>query len=62
MYKLYIESLQNLKKVSFVLSLFPMTYFDQISDQNKSEAREPEGLAKITFGIVTSFLFKRVGN
>ena len=39
-----------------------MTYFDQILGQNKSEARESEGLVKITYGIVTSSLFKRAGN
>ena len=35
-----------------------MTYFDQISGQNKSEARELEGVVKITYGIVASSLFK----
>ena len=38
-----------------------MTYFDQISQisgQNKSEAREQEGLVKITYGIVASSLLK----
>ena len=34
----------------------------QISGQNKSEAREPEGLVKITYGIVASSLFKKAGN
>ena len=34
----------------------------QISGQNKSEARELEGLVKITYGIVASSLFKKAGN
>ena len=33
-----------------------------ISGQNKSEAREPEGRVKITYGIVASSLLKRAGN
>ena len=39
-----------------------LTRSPQISGQNKSEAREPERLVKITFGIVASSLFKRAGN
>ena len=41
-----------------------MTYFQQISPNlwPKSEAREPEALVKITYGIVASYLFKRAGN
>ena len=39
-----------------------LTRSPQISGQNKSEAREPEGLVKITYGIVASSLFKRAGN
>ena len=41
-----------------------LTWSPQISGQNKSDAREPEGLVKITYGIVAlaSFLFKRAGN
>ena len=39
-----------------------LTRSPQISDQNKSEAREPEGLIKITYDIVASSLFKRAGN
>ena len=38
--------------VLFQCSLLSTAYFDQISGQNKSEAREPEGLVKITYGIV----------
>ena len=57
-----IRTVENLKKKSFALcSLFSTNYFDQISP-NKSEAREPEGLVKITYGIVASSLFKRAGN
>ena len=57
-----VYTVQNLKNELFVLSLFSTTYFDQISPisgQNKSEAR---GLVKITYGIVASSFFKRVGN
>ena len=43
-------------------SLEVLTRYPQISGQNKSEAREPEGLVKITYGIVASSLFKRAGN
>ena len=39
-----------------------MTRSPLISGKNKSEAREPEGLVKITYGIVASSLFKRAGN
>ena len=39
-----------------------LTRSPQISGQNKSEAREPEGLVKISYGIVASSLFKRAGN
>ena len=39
-----------------------LTRSPQISGQNKSEDREPEGLVKITYGIVASSLFKRAGN
>ena len=39
-----------------------LTRSHQISDQNNSEAREPEGLVKITYGIVASSLFIREGN
>ena len=39
-----------------------LTRSPQISGQNKSEAKEPEGLVKITYGIVASSLFKRAGN
>ena len=35
-----------------------LTRSPQISGQNKSEAREPEGLVKITYGIVASSIFK----
>ena len=54
-----------LKKELHVLSRSPrliLTRSPQISGQNKSEAREPEGLVKIAYGIVASFLFKRAGN
>ena len=54
-----------LKKELHVLSRSPrliLTRSPQISGQNKSEAREPEGLVKITYGIVDSSLFKRAGN
>ena len=48
----------------FVLCFPPLilTISSQISGQNKSEAGEPEGLVKITYGIVASSLFKRAGN
>ena len=39
-----------------------LTRSPQISGQKKSEAREPEGLVKITYGIVASSLLKRAGN
>ena len=39
-----------------------LTRSPQISGLNKSEAREPEGLVKTTYGIVASSLFKRAGN
>ena len=39
-----------------------LTRSHQISGQNMSEAREPEGLVKITDGIVASSFFKRAGN
>ena len=55
-----------LKKIicslSVLCSLFPMTYFGQRFGQNKSEARELEGLVKITYGFVASSPFKRAGN
>ena len=61
-------TIQNLEKI-IICSLsvlcspgLVLTRSPQISGQNKSEAREPEGLVKITYGIVTSSLFKRVGN
>ena len=38
-----------------------MTRSPLISGQNKSEAREPEGLVKITYGFVASSPFKRDG-
>ena len=57
----------KLKKYIFALSLLCspqliLTRSPQISGQNRSEAREPEGLVKITYGIVTIPLFKRAGN
>ena len=48
-------TVQNLKK-RLILRRSP-----QISGQNKSEARELEGLVKITYGIVASSLFKSAG-
>ena len=42
--------------------LFILTRSPQISGQNKSEAREPEGLVIITCDFVTKSLFKRAGN
>ena len=39
-----------------------LTRSPQISGQNKSEAREPAGLVKITSDIVASSLFKKEGN
>ena len=60
------ETVQNFKKELFVLSLSPrliLTKSPQISGQNKSEAREPEGLVNVTYGIVASYLLKkRAGN
>ena len=48
------------KREFFVLSQFSvLTRSPQISGQNKSEAREPEGMVKITYGIVASFLKER---
>ena len=47
---------QNLKKIPI------LTRSPQISGQNKSEAREPEGLVKITYGIFASSVFKSAGN
>ena len=44
---------------SFCSPRLTLTTSLQISGQNKSEAIEPEGLVKITYGIVASFLFKR---
>ena len=39
------------KREFFVLSQFSvLTRSPQISGQNKSEAREPEGMVKITYG------------
>ena len=63
-----IITVQSFKKRSICsLSVlrFPrliLTRSSQISGQNKSEAREPEGLVKITYGFVASSLFKRAGN
>ena len=39
-----------------------LTRSPQISGQSKSEAGEPEGLVKITCGIVANSFFKRVVN
>ena len=39
-----------------------LTRSPQISGQNKSEVREPEGMVKITYGVVASSPFKKVGN
>ena len=61
-------TVQNIKKrIIFSLPVLCsprliLTRSPQISDQNKSVAREPEGLVKITYGIVASSLFKRAGN
>ena len=56
----------KLKKIYYLFSLCSprliLTRSLQISGPYKSEAREPEGLVKITYGIVASFLFKRAGN
>ena len=51
-------------KKLFVLcfSRLILTRSAQISGQNNSDAREPEGVVKITYGIVASSLFKRAGN
>ena len=61
------DTVQNLKKIICSLSVLCspqlfLTRSPQISGQNMSEARVPEGLVKITYGIVASALFKRVGN
>jgi hypothetical protein len=49
-------TVENLKKKLFVLSLFPTTYFDQISPKYLSKiSQRPENrkdLVKITYGIV----------
>ena len=62
------STVQNLKK-NYLFSLsvlcssrLILTKDHQISGQNKSEAREPEGLVKIIYGFVASSLFKRAGN
>ena len=59
-------TVENLKKNSYLFSLCSLrlilTKSPKISDQNKSEAREPQGLVKITYGIVASSFFKRAGN
>ena len=66
---LLVHTVQNFKKIIIICSLFflcspglILTRSPQISGQNKSEAREVEGLVKITYGIVASSLFKRAGN
>ena len=51
------DILLKIKKKRLILTRTP-----QISGQNKSEAREPEGLVKITYGFFASSLFKRAGN
>ena len=59
------HTVQNLKK-NYLFSLcspqLVLTRSPQKSGQYKSEAREPEGMVKITYGIVTSSFFKRAGN
>ena len=61
-------TVQNFSKIiicSLSVLCFPrliLTRSPKISGQDKSEAREPEGLVKINSGIVTSSLFKRAGN
>ena len=55
------------KKIIYSLSVLcsprlSLTRSPQISDQNKSEAREQEGLVEITYGIAASSFFKRAGN
>ena len=66
MYEVLKHSFVNVQL--FVLSLvlcsprLILTKFPQISGQNKSEAREPEGLVKKIYGIVASSLLKRAGN
>ena len=55
--------LLKIKKKLFVLrERLILTRYPQISGQNNSEAREPEGLVKIIYGIIASPLFKRAGN
>ena len=62
------NTVQILKKELFVLSLLSVPYDLFWPDLPKSlakisqEAREPEGLVKITHGFVASSLFKRAGN
>ena len=55
--KIMICSLSVLCSLRLILTRSP-----QISGQNKSEAREPEGLVKKTYVIVASSRFKRAGN
>ena len=62
-----LGTVQNLKRIICSLPVLCspqliLTRSPQISGQNKSEAREPEGLVKITYGIVASSLFRRAGN
>ena len=65
---IYQITVENLKKIiicSLSVLCFPrliLTRSPKISGQDKSEAREPEGLVKITYGTVASSLFKRAGN
>ena len=66
--KKFVITVQNLKKrITCSLSVLCsprliLTRSPQISGQNKSEAREPEGLVKITYVNVASSLCKRAGN
>ena len=48
--------------IHFLSAYITLRKLGPILSQNKSEAREPEGLVKITYGIVASSLFKTAGN
>ena len=61
---LFDSTVQNLKNriICSLSVLFSprliLTISPQISGQNKSEARDPEGLVKITYGIFASSFLK----
>ena len=56
-----VEKFKKIYLFSLCSPRLILTRSPQISGQNMSEAREPEGLVKITYGIVASSLFKIAG-